>query len=1530
MNNEVTTTLNYFSGCYLKFIVPWEYPKHISFEVQNILHKLQLASRSSTLFPFSVESEQRVSNKRRQGGRFSSCFIHTFVDAHANNFLLILLGRLPEFEGQVVEKPNHLIFFTTLELMPEFFGFYKTFVPQMYSTGITLLITNNLQHINFICISCPNNQDRFYKLSLNEMKTRRILETTWKILNSNLFQAPIYSLITTPITLERYTASHCDELAKIVPDRIEVHVPHLRVCVMKVLQQKFNFSVSNELDLNRFIGDIQNVQLSTQLMKMKGIDYLPYGLIFERFSYIIVENSTATYQWTLFKPFDTLTWICFLASAFTLLIFAAYCNGTGNISTNFFSILASALDQPFLYASDVNKYPNYRLIWGIMTLVLSGAYKGKIFSFLSKSSVLNWPENIGEVLSKDYIKITLTNAVTMYQGRPIVVGSNLHEMLAETNVNSSDNLFAMLEKETVHYQEPENLFLSKVIASHADKNSLNFKPSHLAIVDANGYILRLKRAFMVLAKDKSVSDLKDISGITASKVWTAYSNFFKPFFANVLGQLLESGIFMRWAENQALAESLALINEVNTTTNDLYNISMEFRLPAKFFIRYMKASILEQTLLNTSDLNKFPIYRLTWGIAILILSGAYKGKMFSYLSKSSAVIWPDNIGEKVTANKSPAGQMDSKFKSSRIAIMDANGCILRLKRAFMVLAKDKSVSHPKGIFTGLSSTVVWIAYSNFFKPFFENGLANLVESGIFMRWAQNHALAESLALITEVNRTTYDLYNISMEFRLPAKFFIRYMKASILDQPFLHSSDLNKFPNYILIWGIVTLILSGAYKGMMYSYLSKSSALIWPNNIVEVLGKDYTKVSLTTAYNIHQGKPVPVGCFLHTVLLQASGNSSHNVFSKLDKQIVHYQGFENKFLSNVISNERRRLKFKPSHLAIVDRSACILRLKRAFMVLAKDKSVSDPKVISGLIDITVWIVYSNFFKPIFTNGLAQLEESGILLRWAAEEISNKSAGAIQYFRNCHFKFNLPHLFQDSPFRIVVLSLLGELSRCLTTTISIQTDSFESKEYAQIRRERFYSCSLRIYVEIEKHETAVNSYYEPPKLPVLVGRSFPHTSPFKSLLEKPNHLIFLNDLESKTVNILQKLIKQKVQHSNGIVILTDLLQHFHLICITCENFLQKVDKGYFENPQKLLSTWKELHANLNNALILSRVTEMEIKTHEIEHCNIVKNTSQISTEPPLSLMCALLFLKIKLNFSITFDDKNKKNTGFVELFALYPQNIKALFRMTNVAHIPHASAFDAFSFIIIQNKPKHRFGLLNPFDMVTNFCLIGSMVAILLIGKWFMGSWIVNFLSIAASLLDQPLIFGSHLQKLPLYGIVWLTMVTVLSAAYKGKVFTLLTKELDPLWPETLREVLNGRYSIVTITPTYYITDGKLHENKSLLGEMLTELRKKPNSEYGQLDESYIYLKARGKELVQEIVNSDRHNRNVSSLAIIDKHPYITKLKQTLKILTDTKVVSNPTMIKVITVTHIWICDNFFNHLFTRGLAQLQQSGIWNR
>ncbi|CAL8128571.1 unnamed protein product [Orchesella dallaii] len=323
-----------------------------------------------------------------------------------------------------------------------------------------------------------------------------------------------------------------------VPVMSYIDIPQPRMCVMKVLQQKNNFSISDQFDLNSFIGEVQSIPLSPQDLEITGIDFLPHGI--------------------------------------------------GNLSTNFFTILANILDQSFLHSSDLNKYPNYRIIWGIATLILVGAYKGKMFSYLSKNSALNWPENIGELVNGDYTTVTLKTSYTIHEGLMVSVGSFLQSMIHQRNITNLTSEYELLGKQVIHYEKSENVFLSNVIAAPAHKRNLKFKPSHLAIVDVSSCIVRLKRACMVLAKEKSVSDPKDINGLASTTVWTAYRNFFKQFFSNGLVQLLESGILMRWDENYALAESFALINDVNRTANELYNVSMEFILPSKFFIRYMK------------------------------------------------------------------------------------------------------------------------------------------------------------------------------------------------------------------------------------------------------------------------------------------------------------------------------------------------------------------------------------------------------------------------------------------------------------------------------------------------------------------------------------------------------------------------------------------------------------------------------------------------------------------------------------------------------------------------------------------------------------------------------------------------------------------------------------------------------------------------------------------------------------------------------------------------------------------------------
>ncbi|CAL8128568.1 unnamed protein product [Orchesella dallaii] len=542
----------------------------------------------SNQLTFSIESNDTLKN--HQGHQhFSSCFILGYVDfqdaansqdSSTSTDVQSVLNKMP-----VAEKPNHFIYFANWQFIREAnlslktAKFFKLLLPTTFISGMTFLMDSS-QQINLVCITCTNT---FHKLTKSQIEKPFHLQLIWNSLHSNLNGISISSVLT-KYQIRRSNTKLCDKLAiRAAPLK---YLPTPLMCAYKILAKKLNFSIVSNEDAQ---GSLLYLSLSPTNLKFleddTSNDFISYGMTVTSFSFIVVKNSHK-YKWAPFLPFEAACWISFILITFAMLILSKY--SSGSWSTNLFSIVASILEQSLQLGCDLKLYHLHNILWIIMIFILNGAYKGIMFSNITKGPKLDWPKTFTEFLLLPCNKVTITSLYILREGKYIVSNSLLHETFQENNSNFSTKSYSQVGKSVTHFagnEAEQELVYQALIDSTPpiDEVKVKLNTSEFGVVDQETTTIQIRHAFNIFGKEKTVSLPETIEKFTLSSLWICQINFLQRFLNNGLGQLDNAGLFNRLIKNYKLIQSLMFLEDILEG-----NYSLEPEIASNLFIHYLE------------------------------------------------------------------------------------------------------------------------------------------------------------------------------------------------------------------------------------------------------------------------------------------------------------------------------------------------------------------------------------------------------------------------------------------------------------------------------------------------------------------------------------------------------------------------------------------------------------------------------------------------------------------------------------------------------------------------------------------------------------------------------------------------------------------------------------------------------------------------------------------------------------------------------------------------------------------------------
>lgn len=191
-----------------------------------------------------------------------------------------------------------------------------------------------------------------------------------------------------------------------------------------------------------------------------------------------------------------------------------------------------------------------------MSSVLNQAYKGKMFSFLTKSPDPYYPLNL-QTLARSKVKVMTCTGMLHRGVWKAAILVNLEETMtaAEENGAGFPSYYKFFSESIEYLGEWLNglrEFTSRIYAqTHIKLNSNEIYeweryPEEFAVLEPMKHVHMQKIVLNLFTPEKWVSPAVPISTFMTTMPWTVDRGYFYPLFKNALGSLFESGLYDRW------------------------------------------------------------------------------------------------------------------------------------------------------------------------------------------------------------------------------------------------------------------------------------------------------------------------------------------------------------------------------------------------------------------------------------------------------------------------------------------------------------------------------------------------------------------------------------------------------------------------------------------------------------------------------------------------------------------------------------------------------------------------------------------------------------------------------------------------------------------------------------------------------------------------------------------------------------------------------------------------------------------------
>lgn len=561
LSSEVQTLLNTFQFCHFKIIMSWpQWPRDFTTELAILKHLNEKAS-------FSLETLQlhnlspKVDNfyfNHHKTRRLSLCFIHVYMVEQLGTHVALKM-RQSESCG---EKPDHFLFIEQdLNMIHLRNSFFAQALFPTFAMGLILGIIN-CQVVYMVCMSCYFHSITYY-MNQNELKSLVTLDSVWRKLHRNLNGMYVYPGAIHVIEDESQRQPVCDGFAGNIKASWVNWDEH--ACKHLTLGQALNYThivtvkpgqhkiVSNKLQamFSVYIFE-ENLKVKRQ-ETVERKEWIPYAVDFKSFYFATVKMKPGFQASALVAPFDKHTWILLITCIFLMFIVTLVAGyKLTNFKEIFTVIIASVFEQPVPKAyrrQNLFRSEYLSICWGIWLfalLVATYAYKGKIFSFLTKTFDPIWPDTVKELVDE-------ASKLDIFTFAWAVTGNTVFSILKRDIIREGAyvNEIQKINNDITFYYSSWEYLVAQV---YSKMHKLQFDsvaqlPVNVSVPSTNFVIIDniptidpLSLVLKTLTPSNAVSKPILVPGYTTITPWWVSRNFIYPIFVSALAKLYESGI----------------------------------------------------------------------------------------------------------------------------------------------------------------------------------------------------------------------------------------------------------------------------------------------------------------------------------------------------------------------------------------------------------------------------------------------------------------------------------------------------------------------------------------------------------------------------------------------------------------------------------------------------------------------------------------------------------------------------------------------------------------------------------------------------------------------------------------------------------------------------------------------------------------------------------------------------------------------------------------------------------------------------
>lgn len=558
--------LSNFRTCHFKFLTGIKSPKFMEYDFITtskvmVLLENQLTISLETLDYILFDTNITNFHNRK---KFSLCFIHCYM-VDQQSFSSLEARMI--FLEKAGEKPVHIILFedyykisNTSVLSRD--KYFCEFLPSRLSIGLVIgVISHSLIYIP--CVTClPAYQSVVHFLTNTDVKSIETLKTLWVRINGNLHGAFVNTMWdSTRIKISLLIS--CDGFVGRGPKyKLSfVTIPETYLCVHVVLSKKLNYTYIRKVgDTERrfaatgeiFVADI-NYQVQRKIT-VNRVEWMPYAVEYKPFYFITMLPKPGFHATRLVFPFDWYTWVLIFASGFAEFLTVYFISGCRRPMTIFTAVVGSGLDQTVSKSFRQSKILDSSiisfvwLVWYLMIFIITHAYKGTIFSFLTKGIDPMFPNSLNELVSSSYEKFTLTGASQGLKRFSLFK----HQVLAYIPDWYGKN-YVELNHTLNWYNETieklvDEVFTHNYNASYVPNRKLRLGRTDLVFLDYAQKLNTIGNLLRHFIPENVVSKPVRVPGYQLVTPWEVSLNAFYPVFVSALASYYESGIYNKLGE----------------------------------------------------------------------------------------------------------------------------------------------------------------------------------------------------------------------------------------------------------------------------------------------------------------------------------------------------------------------------------------------------------------------------------------------------------------------------------------------------------------------------------------------------------------------------------------------------------------------------------------------------------------------------------------------------------------------------------------------------------------------------------------------------------------------------------------------------------------------------------------------------------------------------------------------------------------------------------------------------------------------